>query len=836
MSSSRRKNLVIIMFAAAGWASAVMPSGAVQAQESADAAEAPEVNLPFKEFIDEIYKLFDAGQPQKAQRLIDRRLKKGEQLKRLYSLLASAYVHQKEHAKFFESADKAFSLPEADLGQNELALKEIERGFALCYDDAIQMARGGKFEEALVILDALQKYDYRREAMAVDRIVIAAWQGDHKKAITMYEALPDDAAKPEYLLNAMIGTYQASNQPEKTFVIYQKILNAQPQNAAVRDFAQGQKIQVLRDLQASSLVVEKAARGEDNIPTGWAQEARGDLAMHHIRWGEKRKALEMLNVLLEDYSQQMAAKPADAQVIRQYWRTRSDRLLALKELSLMKEVIKDYRDMLQAEIEVPSWVHLAAADAYLYEHDVKKAREIYESEHTKNPKDDIARLGLFHTFSDLREFKKAGKILEQLDNEMPKKAIIRGVLQENWVKADVVINKAWLLMYQDRLKEAYFYLEDLHFAAPFNTNIKAARAQNFLWRGWPRRSLRAFEEIQTITPGLRHAKIGYAHALYQNMRKKEARTVIDGILQEEPNNRFALRAQKEFELQEMATLRVGATYLREKPGEDEFLYTLTGEQPIGDHHTLFAELRRRRTTTRLDPDVTRRAYVGDRWDINRAWTVTGALASDYKDTNRFGGFAEVIFSPDDFWRLRAKYEKNTFEVPLRSRAAGVDADEYGCSATFRASEIFDASVGFNFKNFDDGNDNFEYFWRTNTALFTRADWKLRLQSDLGVATYSDQGVAYFSPQEIYTFYLIPTLDHTWYQLYERSFKDTIYVGIGQLYQHETGNDPVGFVQYEQRFGFNERTSWVWGIRYNLNHYDGSDVNSLDYFTTLAFKF
>ena len=61
----------------------------------------------------------------------------------------------------------------------------------------------------------------------------------------------------------------------------------------------------------------------------------------------------------------------------------------------------------------------------------------------------------YYTLVELGRYKEAQVVLDLLDATTPTKVIRRGILQDNWQKADIAFNKAWLLMYQDRLKEQH---------------------------------------------------------------------------------------------------------------------------------------------------------------------------------------------------------------------------------------------------------------------------------------------------------------------------------------------------------------------------------------------
>lgn len=613
----------------------------------------------------------------------------------------------------------------------------------------------------------------------------------------------------------------------KAYQTYDEALSYYPDNQAAKDL----KSRALMDLGATSLVVE-----DKSVDEVIYDRAKGDEAMNYVNWREPGEASYRLKALMTEKDLIGNIQSMSPEELQSYLRPQWDWIIMLRQEEEMKAVIEEYETYVHIGIKIPSWIKAAAADAYLYEKNPEKAITIYEELIDQGQNSHELKMSYYYTLVELDRLKDASKVLNDLDKQTPVMRFNRGIYGENWDKEELAVSKGWLLMYQDRLKTANEYITDLHEAAPFNSGIRTVLAHNYMWRGWSRKALDEFKIIRSLDPDFVAARIGHVYALNQNMYKKEARESVDQLLMEYPKNKHAQRAKRAFEVEDMNTLTLNATYTREYPGEDEFVLSGRVDFPVTHHHTMFVDIIRRETSRVEGNDINHRMYVGDQWQINRTWKLIGALSGDYKNSGDIGYLGQVVLTPHDQWRFDLGYEKNIFDVPLRSRIDGVQVDEYSFSTTYRLSEQFNTAIGFSFRDFTDGNENVGLLWRTDSALYTSSDWKLRLGTEYSYSTFSKQDVNYYSPESLSSVYLIPTLEHKWYRKYDKSLVDRLSIGAGQQWQKDFGVEDVGFVQYEHDYSFSDTKSMLIGTRYSLHNYDGEDTRSWGLYMTIRFKF
>jgi len=639
----------------------------------------------------------------------------------------------------------------------------------------------------------------------------------------------DPTEKGALFLKAEI--YDLKKQYWMAVQIYNQILELYPSNRQAFNL----KLRTLMDLGATSLVLEESEKHPDLVDPTIVERARTDMPMHHIRWEEPQPALGKIDQLEAEYLRFISEDEPNKDFVENYWRVKWDRFLALRQQEKMKEIIWEYESLVKKEKTIPPWVERSAADAYLYEQRPEEALVLF----VRLAKDDPSfhlEMSVYHTLVELGRFKDAEIVLYRIDEKTPAKIIERGIMQDNFKKADIAFNKAWLLMYQDKLNEAEKYIKRVKKISPFNTNLRTAEAHNHMYRGWSRKALEDFNIIRTISDRLISSHIGYARALNENMQKQKARDEIIKVIVKKPKNKHAQRLRRAFAVEEMTTVTLDSSYSTESEGEDEYIVSLRGDQPVGFHHTLFTEIIRREETQEGGNQVARKLYLGDQWQIDNTWRLIGALTGDYEGKGHLGYLAGVRLQPDDHWTFDFITESDTLDISSRSRQAGVEADLYTLSSAYRISEMFDTVFGVSYKDFSDNNAYFNYFWRTNTALTTEAYWKTRLGTEFSYETFSKQDVSYFSPEKIYSFYLIPMVEHTWFRRYEKAWVDRFFVGLGQQWQKDFGATNAGFIRYEQDHKFSDTKSWLIGTSYDLNYYDSDDVNALRVYTTARFKF
>ncbi|MBU0758951.1 MAG: tetratricopeptide repeat protein [Candidatus Omnitrophica bacterium] len=629
---------------------------------------------------------------------------------------------------------------------------------------------------------------------------------------------------------------EAQAEYMKAFQLYEKILAIYPKS----QIALNLKYRALVSMGSNSLVEQKLKETGDQIDPKIIDTLRGNKAMHRIWWWETDSALQILDKN-KDYAELEPQKPF---ALRTYY----DEILALEQKSDMEGVLREYaninkmtgRPLDEVNKEMPPWVLAAVGDAYLGMREPEKALPFYEEVLAQewDPEYGQTTMSMYQAWIETGKYKEAGELLGELDSRVPVQIVDRGILKDNARKAEIVYNRDWWYIYQDRLAEAqYRILQDLS-RAPSDTNIRISLAQTYLWRGWPRLALEEFQIAHSQDPEDIAGKVGYCYALDENDRGIEARAMAEELLKKNPNNKYIKQLNRYFEVRDMRKVTVSTGWTREKPGAKELNWSTRYEQVILPDRKIFADYFWRNTSDSSEENVknmTRRASAGVDWRLNRDWWFVGAV-SDVTQTDDIGGYGQVTFNPDDYFSFIWAYDSYSLAIPLRARAFDIKGEEWDFTAIYRRSESFSSQAGVSYIDMSDGNKDVTYRVLLDKAITTRAYWKTRVALEGSLTTNSAEGALYYNPERAYSIDVIPMVEHVWYERYEKSMTDRLYVDYGIQKQKDFSSDTIGSIRYEQDYKISDTLAFLVGYTYSLENYDGehTDVDNFDF--TLSYSF
>jgi biofilm PGA synthesis protein PgaA len=94
---------------------------------------------------------------------------------------------------------------------------------------AIELARAGKYDQALAILKQLRAKYPSDVTETMDYIAVSGWAGHDKDATTTYEKI-QKSAMPDYVLEAVAHSYRNQHQPKQALDVYRRGLKQDPRN------------------------------------------------------------------------------------------------------------------------------------------------------------------------------------------------------------------------------------------------------------------------------------------------------------------------------------------------------------------------------------------------------------------------------------------------------------------------------------------------------------------------------------------------------------------------------------------------------------------------------
>lgn len=125
------------------------------------------------------------------------------------------------------------------------------------HERAVQLARQGRYDEALPILQSLHNSQPGNVSVTRDYLAVLGWAGGHDAlVVSLYRTLGGD--QPDYVIEAAAKSYRNMRQPNDSLALYQNGLARSPANVS---FAVG----VIRSLADSGQTDAALAAARDNI-------------------------------------------------------------------------------------------------------------------------------------------------------------------------------------------------------------------------------------------------------------------------------------------------------------------------------------------------------------------------------------------------------------------------------------------------------------------------------------------------------------------------------------------------------------------------------------------
>ena len=691
--------------------------------------------------------------------------------------------------------------------------------------------REGKSDDAENIYrSVLEKEPENTRAMlGISKIIIP--QKKYTEADSLLALVLEKDPKNIEALYSMGEALEGQGNYLAAYMTYDKFLSFYPNTQAALNL----KYRALINLGNYSLTREKLEQSNDRIDPEIFNTFLGNESMVHIWWEEPEQALKILNRNMEYITVDSAGKYTSADNVRNFFlRIYYDKIEVLKQKHDINGIIQIYEELKNMKVEIPAWVLINIGDTYLYMQQPDKALTVFREALDKEW-NNKTRLYIYYTLMELERFDEAYEILEALDKDSPVQIIDRGILKDNWQKAEIAFNRGWWLLYQDRLSEGHKYFENILTSAPFNSNIRTALAHTYMWRGWPRFAMEEFEIVRITEPSDIFGEIGYSYALYENDRIDEAKRQAAELLKNYPYNKHILNLNKYIDIQKKYAVSYDAGSTREDTGVESVYWSAKIEKPSAPWRKYFAEVIWRDIAQNELREHLRRAALGIDWRFNRDWWLIGAVSSD-EDGSNFGYSGQIAFNPNDYFSFTGFYNYYSTTVPLRAKVRGVEAKEFRLTARYRRSESFISNWGLSLYQISDGNDQWSYTFNLDKALTTRFSWKTRLSFEGYAGTNSRIDVPYFCPEYIYSAYLTPTAEHVWYKRYGKAVVDRLFLGLGIQRQKGLSAQDVWFIRYEQDYQLSDIFAFSLSAAFAQRNYDGEDTDVWSFYIRFNRKF
>ena len=567
---------------------------------------------------------------------------------------------------------------------------------------------------------------------------------------------------------------------------YQDILELAPSD---RVALRGRVYATLR-MSAPQLAVHYAKLSADAFSTAEIHDLQQAAVGRHIKWGalEARAGIgpqrfqasdKALAESVDLHASHFLANTVDTPSGQ---RAEFDRIVVLRDRAQMSATIAAYRDLKARAVAVPAYALAAVADAYLYQREPERARDLYLQalSLSKNDRDYPNRewqFQLFDAYVDANEFDAARILIDQLAQEISPQINqgLPGIELDNEFHAQARVNAARLRLYADELSRSQSMLNQLLALAPFNLDARLAYGDLLHARDKPRAAQAQFSAILVDDPASVDAAIGIAETALALHGPATAKAYLDLLEKSYPESRSVQRLRHELDAYQRPLLTLTSELGRSPTGggnkgnSDWLIDATLYSAPIRDHWRVFAHSFN--AAADFDDETATRKRIGVGVEYRApAWETSVELNQKQFALDEIGVSLRSAWLPNDQWRLNLEFDSRSNNIPLRGSAEGVDAKALGLGVTYSVNESTKLNASLGQLRFSD----------TNRRTQTGADWTQRwvsgptykLDTRLGVFASRNTLVdaAYFSPRRDFSLELSVTNEWTLWRRYQAQFQ------------------------------------------------------------------
>jgi len=614
---------------------------------------------------------------------------------------------------------------------------------------------------------------------------------------------------------------------------YDKILEISPLNKQ----AMKARIDDLRQLGAPHQAHLLALERSELFKSEELKKYEGDKTAHHIRWGQAGDPIPQKRFDETDEAiREILARKQDSSLSQnEKERAQYDLVQAFHDRFEMKRAIEEYENIKSSGKvlkDIPTYVLMAAGEAYLRTQDPETAREILEEVRKRSPSSYQNNILLYYAYQESEDHQIALAFINSIKESEPKWLMER---VENPGRKEIEQTVAVSSFYSNMNGDAQDALEAFHDIAPANLEILRLLSDLYSARGLYRKALETAELGLALDPEYVSLRISKIQALMNLNRIEEAKKQTEVLVQDYPENQSVqsleedwnnfdkFEADGSFNSGESS----GSTFGSKSSTFDVKVYTPT----IANHYRLFA---RDVIEQALFPEGKGRLYrqgAGLEYK-DEDWVVEGEVDHNAYPTQRPSFRLGATYNPVDEWFYSAEAAYFTLDTPLRALKNGIFSNKLDTSVIYRANEDFSTGISQYIQNFTDRNLWGGFAGFVKKDLFALPQRKVDLRLDVATDFSRLTNVPYFSPKSALSSAISSSaVDRLW-RRYDNELSHRVSVSGGTFSQKGFKTKLVGQIGYQHELKINKQYEFIYGVKRERNVYDGAP----EYANTLFINF
>jgi len=381
------------------------------------------------------------------------------------------------------------------------------------------------------------------------------------------------------------------------------------------------------------------------------------------------------------------------------------------------------------------------------------------------------------------------------------------------------------LLYQDKNKQAAEYFTGTLAQAGLFTGFRNGLGQAHAYQQRPRQALEQYKVAQGVDDRDKDSRIGMAYALNTLNHKGAARKLARDLYGRFPTNYHVQNLYETLWVEDRPFLSFDYYFTREYQGAMEHYLISELNFPVALTFRVFTQLiwqtgKEEQSGGNTEQNSWNRIAGGFDWIVIPSLSLRQAVSFDYLRGDNPGSVTKLVWQPNDPLKITGEFDSFSLMLPIRARAADIQAMQAVASAAYTPSDLRDCGLKFTLNMFSDANRNFDFTAFFNQTVINHPDVKVRAGLQAGYSRYTKNNVDYFSPLFDYTLMFTPTIHWTHYHYYDRHYRTSFYPRVGLNKQIGFDFFPVAGLTLEQKLKWSKRFTMTANVSYDLRVYDG----------------
>lgn len=346
------------------------------------------------------------------------------------------------------------------------------------------------------------------------------------------------------------------------------------------------------------------------------------------------------------------------------------------------------------------------------------------------------------------------------------------------------------------------------------------------WKGDCRAAVRRYDAIRDYPDPEPYLVLPVSECLIKVGRTDEAVALLDEGQRRFPDD-ANLRVAHASAVAKRAALfrhelRIEVSTNTSDQGKREWIWGASVSRRLADRTHVYARYANTRSSyDEFQTGNQNRLGVGLTHEFRNDILVTQEFSDDIRRSGQNGSLTSVMYLPNDLWRFGASYNTFAEDLPLRAKAALIDAKRSIIFTDYHTADYrWSWAASGSRYDFSDTNRRSTLFTSLGYAYEMKPKREQRVFLEYYESDNTLANTAYFNPSHDKSVSLVHKTDFVFDSRFRRHV-DHLYLSLGRYDQQGFPAHGIWGVRYEQNYDFTDRTALLFGVGYGRRVYDGA---------------